>query len=369
MEARRFDLSKVKLGNNIGLHSLFYHLEELLRWKNGEYFPPLFVDISPTSKCNQNCFFCFTEWLKANPKTIPGDLLKKIFNDMAKAGVKTCEVQGSGEPFLNPALPDAIVIGNKAGMNICIVSNGTLLNEEILNKIMPHLSFFRISNLEYTPELYAKTHGCPEKQFFKAVETLEKAVKIRDREGLYTIITATIITFYYNAPYIVDTVKMLKNIGIDIVHIKSPGIMQHNKGHNWETDTHIKFRDKFEEAKLLEDKNFKVNIRCDYFDFYAEDKNIHRTYKKCYGIEFAVHISSEAKIYPCYTYWGDNRYCLGDLNEKSFQDIWASDERKQIVKKFHNESDNKKCIFYCKQHSPNEVLWELANPPLHANTF
>ena len=99
MGIRRFSLDKVKLGNNIGLHSLFYHLEELGKWKKGEYFAPLFVDISPTSLCNQNCFFCFTEWLRAKPKSIPGDLLIRIFRDMAKAKVKTCEVQGVGEPF------------------------------------------------------------------------------------------------------------------------------------------------------------------------------------------------------------------------------------------------------------------------------
>jgi GTP 3',8-cyclase len=362
-----FDLNRVKLGNNVGLHSLFYHLEELVKWEKGEYFAPLFVDISPTSRCNQDCPFCFTEWLRAKPKTIPGDLLIKIFGDMAEAGVKTCEIQGSGEPFLNPAVPDAIVTGGSGGMNICVVSNGVLLNQEILKKIMQYVSFFRISNLEPTPELYARTHGCAESQFRRAVYALEEAVRIRCSEGLNTVVTATVIVFYYNAPYVVDTVRMLKNIGVDVVHVKSPGIMQHNKEHNWQTDTYDKFKDKFEEAKSLEDDDFKVNIRCDYFDFH--DGKIDRSYKKCYGVEFAVHISSGAKIYPCYTYWEDERYCLGDLNRQSFRDIWAGDERKEVMKRFYEEVDPDDCKFHCKQHSPNEVLWELANPPIHARTF
>jgi len=367
MKKKKFDLGNVKLGNNVGVHQIFYHLDALAKWKSGEYFPPIFVDISPTSACNHNCFFCFTEWLRAKPKTMPGDLLIKIFTDMAKAAVKTCEIQGSGEPFLNPALPDAIVAGKKRGMNICVVTNGTLLNQEILNKIMPCLSFFRVSNLEHTPQLYAKTHGCREDDFFKAIGSLKEAIKIRDRRGLDTIITATIMAFYYNAPSIAETTKMLKDIGVDIVHIKAPGIMQHNVGHKWEMDAHIKFKDKFDEAKSLEDENFKVNIRCDYFDLY--DKKCIRSYSKCYGIELAVHISPAAKIYPCYTYWEDDRYCLGDLKKKSFGEIWASKERKKVMKRFYDEVDVKKCLFYCKQHSSNKILWELSNPPLHADTF
>lgn len=367
MSDSKVDLQQVKLGNNVGLHALFYHLDELVKWKNREYFPPLFVDISPTSQCNQNCFFCFTEWLRKSPKTIPEELLVNIFVDMAKAGVKVCEVQGTGEPFLHPVLPDAIVAGNEAGMKICVVSNGTVLTRDILRKILPHVTFFRISNIEKTPELYAKTHGCSEKQFQKAIKTLENAVDIRNRENLGTVITATVIVFDYNAPHVVDTTGMLRDIGVDIVHIKSPGIMHHNRDHMWATDSYIRYREKLMEAQSLSRGDFKVNVRVDYFDLH--NKTIEKSYRKCCGIEFATHMSPEAKLYPCYSYWEDERYCLGDLKTKSFAELWSGEERKKAMQKFYDEVDNRTCSFFCKQHSSNEVLWALANPPLHADTF
>lgn len=367
MSKSKVDLGQVKLGNNVGLHALFFHLKELLKWKEREYFPPLFVDISPTTHCNQNCFFCFTEWLRKSPKTIPEELLINIFVDMAKAGVKVCEIQGAGEPFLHPVLPDAIVAGNKAGMKICVVSNGTVLTKDVLQKILPHVAFFRISNIEKTPELYARTHGCSEKQFQKAIRTLENAAAIRNKENHGAIITATAIMFDYNSPFIVDTVKMLRDIGVDIVHVKSPGIMHHNQNHMWTTDSYIRYKDTFEEARSLSGDNFKVNVRIDYFDLH--NKAIERSYGKCYGVEFATHMSPEAKLYPCYSYWEDERYCLGDLKTKSFQEVWSGDERKRVMQKFYDEVDNGNCSFFCKQHSSNEVLWELANPPLHADTF
>jgi len=357
-------LQKVKLGNNEGLHSIFYHLEPLLKWQKGENPPPLFVDISPTSKCNHNCFFCFTEWVRQKPKTIDGDLLIKIFSDMAAFGVNTCEIQGTGEPFLNKALPDAIVAGNKGGMNICVVTNGSVLTKKILDKIMPHLAFLRISNLESSAETYAKTHGCPESHWGIVVKNIEEAVKIRNRQQLPVVLTATVMVFDYNVKQLVPTLKLLRDLGIDIAHVKSPGILPLNTNHKWDTSIYKKNKECFTEAKNLETDSFKVNCRTDYFEFHDSQCEISRQYEKCYGTEFAVHIASDSKIYPCYMHWEDPEFALGDLSKNSFEEIWNGEQRKKVMARFYKETDLRKCIFHCKQHSINRVLWQLQNPPV-----
>ena len=185
--------NQIKRGATDGLHGIFHHLDVLQKWKNGEDFAPVWVEISPTNLCNHNCFYCYVEHLGRKNLSIPEDLLVKIFHDMGTAGVKCCEIQGTGEPLLNKGLPDAIVAGKKAGMDICLVTNGALLNKKILEKIEPCLSFMRVSALAHNAKFYAKLHGCPESHFDKVVNALKEAVKIRDKNNLDIVIVCTFI--------------------------------------------------------------------------------------------------------------------------------------------------------------------------------
>ena len=47
-----------------------------------------------------------------------------------KFGVKSAQVQGTGEPFINKSLPDAIIKGHEAGLSIGTGTNGYFLNEK-----------------------------------------------------------------------------------------------------------------------------------------------------------------------------------------------------------------------------------------------
>ena len=138
---------------------LFYHLDEIQKWKRNEYFPPIMIEVNPTDLCNQKCFFCYTEYLGHKNLSIPDAALIRIFRELGMAGVKACQIQGTGEPFVNKGLPDAIVAGNENGLDCATHTNGTLVTNEILEKIIPNLCFFRVTNMECNEKLYQKTHG------------------------------------------------------------------------------------------------------------------------------------------------------------------------------------------------------------------
>ena len=362
---------RIKLGARDGLHGIFHHLDTLQKWKKGETVPPLWVEVSATDSCNHKCFYCYTQYLGHQKLSIPEDLLVKIFHDMGVAGVKCCELQGTGEPLLNKGVPDAIIAGKKTGMDICLVTNGSLLTKDMLEKIEPCLSFLRVSALAHNSEFYAKLHGCPEEHFHRVVEALKEAVKIRDRQNLDIVIVATFITFDFNTPYIVDTARLLKDIGINIMSIKPSVLMEHNKDQDWERDSfHHIHQDKFAEAKALEDDNFKVFLNEEYLDEFMNSQPPSRAYQKCYGVEFETHIGADAKIYPCAHCWQEERYCLGNLKEKSFGEIWGSKEWRDALSRFYEEIEVNKCEYFCcKQHSINGYLFEMANPPRHVNVL
>lgn len=358
------DLSRLDLKP----HKLFHHLEEVLRWKNGESFPPVFVELSPTDRCQQHCHYCYIEyvWSKGRHE-IEGDLLVKIFQDMGHYGVKSVMIQGTGEPLLNKATPTAIVEGKKTGLSIALCTNGVLFNQEMLEEVVPCLEWMRVSDVECNPQLYAKAHGCGESQWYRVIENLKSAVEIREREGLDTVICTHLLLFPYNAEHVVETTQMVKDIGVDFILIKSANQSTHNPEHNWERDTHIKFRQQLEEAKKLEDKEFKVSVRLDQFEIQEEKGAFPKNFDKCYGMEFETMVDADGGIYPCLNFWRDPDRRYGNLNEQTFEEIWESERRRQVQDKIYNHYDLCNCHFGCKQMHINEELCKLADEPMHVN--
>jgi len=348
-------------------HKLFHHLEEVIKWEKGEYFAPIFIEFSPIDRCNQKCWYCYVEYLQHQNLEIEGKLLIEIFRDMGRAGVKSVMIQGTGEPLLNKATPDAIVEGFNSGLSLALCSNGVLLNSEMLKKILPCLEWLRISAVEYTPVLYAKSHGSPEAHWHKVIENLKIAVRIRQQEKLKTILAVHFLIFPYNVEYIVKTVKMVKDIGIDYILIKSANQSIHNPSHHWERDTHKRFIPLLKEAKDLETDEFKVSVRFDQFEVQEECGSFKKKFKKCYGLEFEAMIDADGGVYPCLHFWRDKDYCYGNLHEETFAEIWKGQRRRSVLNKIYNEFDLNNCHFGCKQMHINETLWELKNPPMHIN--
>ena len=362
-------MQRIKLGAQDGLHGIFHHLDALQKWESGQDFPPLWVEISPTDACNHRCFFCYLNQVEHKSAQIPESLLIKISRDMGASGVKCCEFQGTGEPLLNEGTPNAIVAGKRSGMDICLVTNGVLLNRDILEKVEPCLSFLRVSALAHNAQFYARLHGCPMADFGLVVKALEEAARIRDRQKLAVVIVATFITFNFNTPYIADTARLLKDIGVDLMSVK-PAV---NIGHNqsWERDSlHRKHKDKFTEAKAIQDERFKIFLNEGYLDEFMSVEPPPRNYRMCYGVEFETHIGANAKIYPCARFWGNERYCLGDLSEGAFGKVWRSAQWHKVLSQFYNEIRVDECgYFCCKQHSINRYLYEMANPQRHVNVI
>ncbi len=357
------DLSKLKLEP----HKLFHHLDELVKWKNNQYFPPIFVEFSPTDTCNQKCWYCYTDYIGHGKKEIRGDLLIKIFRDMGHAGVKSVMVQGTGEPLMNKSTPDAIIEGNKAGLSIALCTNGVLLTEEILEKVLPSIEWLRISAIELTPDLYAKSHGSPRSHYEKVIHNIKKAVEIRNRKNLPTIIAVHTLLFPYNVEYLVETVKMVKELGVDYILVKSANQSIHNPDHQWDRDTHKKYHHLLVEAKNQETKEFKVSVRLDQFEIQENCGGFKKDFECCYGIEFETMIDADGGVYPCLHFWRNPDYLYGNLYEQSFEEIWKGKKRIEINEKIYKTHNLSQCHFGCKHMHINKSLWELANPPMHVN--
>ena len=354
------DLKRLKLKP----HKLFHHLDEVTKWQKGEYFPPIYVEFNAIDACNQRCHFCYSSYLKHTNLKTEDDLLLRIFSELGAANVKSVQLQGTGEPLLHKAVPDAIVLGKRAGLDIAVSTNGVLLTNDVIEKILPCISWVRISSIECKPDLYARTHGCEEWHWQKVISNLKAAVEFRNRNKLDVVIGAQFIVFEYNAPYIIDTLRMCRDeIGVDSILVKTAGVSPHNPTHNWTNDSHIKYAKLFKEAEELKRDDFVISMR----PADTHGTSFTKDYEACYSMYFETQIDANAKVYPCPFFWRNEDYCLGDLSKMSFEELWKSEQRKNVIDRIHQEWDLDNCTFKCKNHYINGPLWELANPPMHKN--
>lgn len=95
---------------------------------------PVMVDIVPTMLCNLRCIFCI-QYASSGVKELSLEEFKVIAKTFFSytARVSFCS---DGEPFLNKHFMEFLSICRKSKVFVVIVSNGTLLTEEICKEIL-----------------------------------------------------------------------------------------------------------------------------------------------------------------------------------------------------------------------------------------
>lgn len=338
-----------------------YHLDRVQDWLNGCNIFPIHVEISPSSACNQRCVLCCVDYKNHKPDFLSLNVLTELADDFKKCNVKSYLLAGEGEPLLNKDISDFVVDCNKKGIDGALTSNGILLTEEMANKILPCLAWARFSIQSSRKKDYAKIHATHESDFDLVIKNIEKAVKIKQLNNLNVTLGLQQILINENYLDIYETAKMTKELGVDYYTVKRFSKHPLNN-YNVPEDLYKRSVEQFKKAEELEDDNFKVIIRWNQFEM-----QVKRNYKKCIGLPFITQVLANGGIYPCCQFFSDSLKCFGNLNEKSYSEIWQSKRTKEIIKNIENNINVNDCMTYCRHHSTNMFLWQFVDYPQHVN--
>lgn len=110
--------------------------------------------------CNMRCNFCYATFQDIKKTILPKGHIPKeesiqIIHALSEFGFKKITFAG-GEPTLCPWLPELIVLAKKLGMTTMIVSNGSQLNAQFLEKMKGKLDWISISIDSLNPETNLK---------------------------------------------------------------------------------------------------------------------------------------------------------------------------------------------------------------------
>ena len=338
--------------------------------------------IEPTTKCNLNCKMCFRHTWFDEPIC---DLSLEQFRDVIASmpsSVETVFFGGMGEPLFHPDICEMIRIASETGAEVELLTNGTLLTETMIRRIMDaglDRLWVSVDDLETDPD---KSDGSGHGHTGSVLRNIRMLNQIRQNQFSSLSLGITFVAMrsnvhqlaklpYFIAKYLVDEVnisnispaneeskdEMLYTVLVDMY--SGPG-----KGSVLPT-VRLPFFDMniSEVADSIRSLMVKQN-----FDLYFNDQPVLRKAGYCKFVrEGMTFVRSDGGVSPCmallhngYTWFGSIRrkitHCtFGNVKEQPLSRIWNSAEYKAFRKKF-DTFDFAPCLYcgHCELFSENK---------------
>ncbi len=147
---------------------------------------PKSVKIELTARCDFNCFFCATAKRLRHKADMDEGFFRRIVREMRDAGVQELGMFYLGESFLCPWLPEAIEYAKKdcGYPYVFLTTNGRLATPDRVESCMlAGLDSLKFSFNNANPEQFEAVTQVKGKDFFRIVENIREARRVRDEGG------------------------------------------------------------------------------------------------------------------------------------------------------------------------------------------
>lgn len=358
-------------------YKLLNHLDRVLEWERSGTTYPILVNLTLTNSCSHRCPLCTSrDFLDTRTMTL--EQAKDIILQLKAVGVRAMGLGGGGDPTCHPHLKEVIEFIAQNDIEVSLTTNGQLLNDGLIDTIIKHCTWIRVSLDADGPPMFKRMHGMDEASFNRVVENIGKLVQTKRNLDSDIVLGVTYLIGPHTVEGVYKATALAKKLGVDYIRIRPfftwddakknitedmPAIQTLSTKRDGsqrafppkavrEAKAEEIFKE-LERCKELEEEHFSVSYPQDRFQtIHGQPKRIH---KRCYVHHFTTVISADGRLYPCCMLENNAKYCLGNLNEKSFREIWLSDERK----KAYNRIDFRDCPNPCMLEKHNELLWAV----------
>lgn len=309
-----------------------FNLFKFIIFKNfpSSYAPykPLSMDIEPTTGCNFRCTMCQVSEpnFKANNMTV------ETFRNVIKQNLQLIKVklQGMGEPFVNKNFFEMIEICDQYGVFVETITNGSLLNEKIIDKILNSKSIYRVS---------ISIDGASKEIFEKIrvksnFDTVINNVKILSKKNDNKVkLRAMCLLQKINYHELESIVRLCKDIGFHEFELQ---VQLTGWGKNdWENknrESDINYGEKNnkfikEIINRYNSQNFKARV---------VESNLLSESNKCSYPWHNPYVTAQGDIVSCCMIGDSKVNNYGNVNNNDFHNIWNSESYKDLRKSIIN---------------------------------
>ncbi|MFA6584003.1 MAG: radical SAM protein [Elusimicrobiaceae bacterium] len=348
----------------IDSHKLIYHPDRVARWMNGENIYPLYAEMSPSGACNHRCTYCALDFMDYKPRFLDTEILRQRMPEMAKLGLKSVMFAGEGEPFLHKDMPEITNFTKAAGIDTSFTTNGALFTPQKADECLENVSWIKVSINGGTKETHAKIHRTKETDFDKIIANLSYAAELAAKKNYRCVLGMQMVLLPDNAHEIETLAKIAKRIGMKYLVIKPYSQHPQSKTNLYKDIKYADFMALAEKAEYLNDEKFSVIFRKNTMKSWdSGDKG----YDKCLALPFWSYIDAGGNVWGCSMYLEDERFLYGNINDRTFKEIWEGEKRKKSLEFVCGGLDASHCRLNCRMEHINRYLWELTHPSEHVN--
>ena len=309
---------------------IFYRLFNLLKFylskKNKTLnlnFLPITMDIEPTTGCNFRCTMCQVSSPNFVSKNLDFEMFKKIIEENEQ--LLKIKLQGMGEPLVNKKFFDMVDFASKHGIVSEITTNGSLLSEENIFKLLnSNLSRITISIDGASSETFEKIRI--KSNYNNVIENCKNLVKNFKKKLIRPELSAWCVVQNDNISEFDKIYELCKQIGFDKLtyqfYLSGWGKDEWNKINKNKRIEINKIKNKIEEIKTRGSKEgMDINIF---------DENLLSFSNQCVWPWESTYISKTGDVVPCCIIGDEKVVSFGNINEKSFKQIWNSENYKNF---------------------------------------
>ena len=340
----------------IDSHKLHLHPERVTQWMNAKTWDeakkvyPIYWEITTSAACNHRCTFCSVDAI-GYPAILMDEVV--LCGQMEKAkdlGVKSVMFGGTGEPLLHKHISDITGYAVNRGLDVAFTTNGVLLHKLDCIELC---QWVKVSLNAGTAESYAAIHKTDEKDWDIVWRNIRDAVK---RKGNCAVGVQCVV-LPENYLDMGNLARLSLDAGADYLVLKP-----YSQGTFSIVKREVDY--KAMEAYLSQIAHDFPHVILREEAIKQESEGHH--YDRCRATpNFWTYSMADGRVFSCSAHLLDDRFCIGNLNHNTFQEIWEGEGRRknwELMKKF----DIKQCRKNCRMNGDNQYLYEIEHAP-HKN--
>ncbi|MBS3075015.1 radical SAM protein [Candidatus Pacearchaeota archaeon] len=275
---------------------------------------PVVAQIEPTSECNLDCEMCIREKIGVPIGSLSFEDFKKILDKLDC--LFKIHLSGQGEPFLNKEIFQMIEYANNRGILINLSSNGTLLTNNIIDKICDtNIGEIAVSLDSVNKKNYEKIRkGAKFEKVLENIRKLNLELKKRNKE---TILSLSIVIMKKNIKELPEFISLANNLGVKKLIFqglqeKQDYVEKYNPNAKQESVSELnhEIKEAVRNAKILA-KNHGITI------IFDEEKTF-----GCIWPWRSIYITWNGYVTPCCKILNYRKPCFGNILKEDFWKIW-----------------------------------------------
>lgn len=299
-------------------------------------FMPWAVEIHPTAKCNHACIHCSYKERNENRAELDKETFETLIDSLIRMKVHGVFFSGGGEPCIYPYLRDAIVKLDENGIEVAIVTNGSLMERMSLIEIANHLNYIAVSVPSCDASMFEKITGKP---YVDKILNLPK--QIRDMHGTDSpIIGARVVITNLIAKEVPDILQTLQDRGFDYANFKivrdyeSRGL-----GVSDEMAEELK-----KEIRQLADAG-KIDRRYTNLESIFNYREQYKPIRTCHMNQMGLLgvVTPEGDVYHNISEIVRPDFKIGNLHDAPMHELWNSPAHELVKKRSHELWVSGKC--------------------------